>query len=90
MDHEASSTTAGRGGDDAGGKAKVMDGEITAYPWTGMNTYMQYSDCAGLGMGGGGEEASFGLFIGDDFLSGSTGRRVRLVSVRVRVRVGSV
>ncbi|CAM9363095.1 unnamed protein product [Ascophyllum nodosum] len=58
--------------DAAGGKA-AMDGEVVTYQWTGMNTYLQYSDCAGLGMGGGGEEAAFGLFVGDDFLNGSTG-----------------
>ena len=67
--------------DAAGGKA-AMDGEVVTYQWTGMNTYLQYSDCAGLGMGGGGEEAAFGLFVGDDFLNGSTGRRVRFSQVR--------
>lgn len=39
-----------------------------------MNMYLQYSDAEGMGMGGGGAEGSFGLFIGEDFLSGSTGR----------------
>lgn len=62
-------------GDNASGDSKmVVDGEIAAYGWTGMNMYLQYSDGEGLGMGGGGAEGSFGLFVGEDFLSGSTGR----------------
>ena len=61
--------------DDAGGKT-TMNGEVVSYGSTRMNTYLQYSDCAGLGMGGGGKNATFGLFVGDDFINGSTDRRV--------------
>lgn len=62
--------------DSDGGTATktLVEGEISSYGWTGMNMYLQYSDAGGMGMGGGGAEGSFGLFIGEDFLSGSTGR----------------
>ncbi|CAM9694865.1 unnamed protein product [Pylaiella littoralis] len=62
----------GDGGGGGGGKT-LMEGDMTTYGWTGMNMYLQYSDEAGIGMGGGGVEGSFGLFLGEDFLSGSTG-----------------
>lgn len=69
-------------GDNTSGESKtVVDGEIAAYGWTGMNMYLQYSDGEGLGMGGGGAEGSFGLFVGEDFLSGSTGRRANISRV---------
>lgn len=47
-------------------------GNVTTYSWTGMNTYFQYSDAGGIGMGGGG--GSFGLFLGEDLLTGTTGK----------------
>lgn len=66
------------GGSDTGspgGSVKnLMEGAIATFGWTGMNMYLQYSDGAGLGMGGGGMAGSFGLFVGEDFLSGSTGK----------------
>ncbi|CAN0076656.1 unnamed protein product [Sphacelaria rigidula] len=37
-----------------------------------MNMYFQYSDDVGIGMGGGG--GSFGLFLGEDLLTGTTGK----------------
>lgn len=59
----------------AGGKGSahraLLEGDVTTYGWSGMNTYFQYSDEVGVGMGGGG--GSFGLFVGDDLLSGTTG-----------------
>ncbi|CAN0571424.1 unnamed protein product, partial [Ectocarpus sp. 12 AP-2014] len=51
-----------------------MEGDMTAFGWTGMNMYLQYSDSKGIAMGGGGADGSFGLFIGEDFLTGSTGK----------------
>eukprot|EP00752_Nemacystus_decipiens_P008772 g7827.t1 len=60
--------------DDGAATKTLVEGEISAYGWTGMNMYLQYSDAEGMGMGGGGADGSFGLFIGEDFLSGSTGR----------------
>lgn len=63
----------GSDGDGDGGVKTLMEGDMTTYGWTGMNMYLQYSDAAGMGMGGGGVEGSFGLFLGEDFLSGSTG-----------------
>lgn len=60
--------------DDGGTATTLVEGEVSAYGWTGMNMYLQYSDAEGMGMGGGGAEGSFGLFIGEDLLSGSTGR----------------
>lgn len=56
------------------GTKTLVDGEMSTYGWTGMNMYLQYSDAGGMGMGGGGVEGSFGLLLGEDFLSGSTGR----------------
>ncbi|CAM9115574.1 unnamed protein product [Ectocarpus sp. 6 AP-2014] len=52
----------------------LLEGEMTAFGWTGMNMYLQYSDGKGIAMGGGGTDGSFGLFIGEDFLTGSTGK----------------
>lgn len=52
----------------------LMEGNMTAFGWTGMNMYLQYSDSKGIAMGGGGADASFGIFIGEDFLTGSTGK----------------
>ncbi|CAM9137130.1 unnamed protein product [Choristocarpus tenellus] len=56
-----------------GGRRKIalLDGDVTSYVWSGMNTYFQYSTDNSLGMGGGG--GNFGLFIGEDFMKGSTG-----------------
>lgn len=72
-------TTAGSAADgdtdgarDGAGKI-LLDGDIVTHEWSGMNTYLQYSDGAGLGMGGGGAAGTFGLFVGEDFLNGSTG-----------------
>ncbi|CAM9182089.1 unnamed protein product, partial [Hapterophycus canaliculatus] len=66
------------GGSDAGSPGStvktLMEGDVATFQWTGMNMYLQYSDGAGIGMGGGGMAGSFGLFIGEDFLSGSTGK----------------
>ncbi|TFJ88666.1 hypothetical protein NSK_000235 [Nannochloropsis salina CCMP1776] len=44
---------------------------IQFFPWTRENTYYMLSTENSLGMGGGGGE--FGLFIGDNFLFGSSG-----------------
>ncbi|CAM9542926.1 unnamed protein product, partial [Ectocarpus sp. 12 AP-2014] len=52
----------------------LMEGDMTAFGWTGMNMYLQYSDSKGIAMGGGGADGSFGLFIGEDFLTGGTGK----------------
>ena len=61
-------------GDGANSEGKTLvDGDMTMYAWSGMNTYLQYSDGNGIGMGGGGAEGNFGLYVGEDFLSGSTG-----------------
>lgn len=68
--------TAAQGGNDgatavAVGNRSLLEGQVKTYGWSGVNTYFQYSDDAGIGMGGGG--GSFGLFVGDDLLSGTTG-----------------
>lgn len=77
-DHHSDGEDSGDDDDDGAATATttktLVDGEVSTFGWTGMNMYLQYSEAAGIGMGGGGVEGSFGLFIGEDFLSGSTGR----------------
>jgi hypothetical protein len=53
------------------GKLQHFD-TLTKYSWTGANAFFQYSTKSGIGLGGGGDD--FGLFIGDDFAEGCTGR----------------
>ncbi|CAN0414693.1 unnamed protein product, partial [Laminaria digitata] len=73
-DASASGSDTGDEAEAGGGEGKTLvDGDMTMYPWSGMNTYLQYSDGSGIGMGGGGADGNFGLYVGEDFLSGSTG-----------------
>lgn len=45
---------------------------MTQYMWSGLNTYFQWTSDRSLGLGGGG--GAFGLFLGDDFEEGTSGR----------------
>ncbi|CAN0054644.1 unnamed protein product [Phaeothamnion confervicola] len=53
-----------------------------------MNTYFQWSREQGLGLGGGG--GCFGLFLGEDFASGTTGRQANHIPFFGLGRVSNV
>lgn len=44
---------------------------VSKFGWSALNSYFQFSNGHSIGMGGGG--GSFGLFVGEDFATGSTG-----------------
>lgn len=49
------------------------DESVQVYKWTALNDYSQFCRTGSVGMGGGGTNGTFGLFLHDHFTRGSSG-----------------